>query len=194
MGDRFRVAFVCTGNQARSPLAEALYRKRGEHEDTDVASFGTLGSGPAPPLPQALAAAASLGLDISGHRSRGLRRGDLLGMDLVLGFEPFHLAIAIADAGADPGSTFLLGELVPLLETGPREPDGVRGARAAVADADSRRARSRPADEAAILDPLGRRDEVMFDIARRIDDLVLRLVHGLFGDAMPAARHLSNAE
>ncbi len=187
MGGGFYVVFVCTGNRARSPLAEALYRSYSGSADTTVTSYGTTDVGAAPPLPQAVEAAARLGIDLSSHRARALRRASLGDADLVLGFEPFHLAIAVVDGGAPPANTFLLAELASLLEAPLADGDEVARARAAVAFADSRRVRSRPSRAATLGDPLGRPDEVMVSTAERIEELVRRLVNGLFGET-PSAR------
>jgi protein-tyrosine-phosphatase len=43
--DVFRVAFVCTGNRFRSPLAAALFRSAAEGLPVEVASAGTLDLG-----------------------------------------------------------------------------------------------------------------------------------------------------
>ncbi len=183
MSEEFEVAFVCTGNRARSPLAEALYRAYSEGLNTVVTSYGTANVGAVPPLPQAVAAAARLGIDLSSHRARPLQRGSVASTDLVLGFEPFHVAVAVVDGGAPAAHTFLLAELVLLLDTSPIHDGDVPQAGMAVALADSKRIRSRPDETAVVLDPLGKADEVMFDTAQHIDELVGRLVHGLFGRA-----------
>lgn len=183
MSKAFQVVFVCTGNRARSPLAEALYRAYSEGVETSVTSYGTTDVGDAPPLPQAVEAAATLGVDLSGHRARPLERQSLGGADLVLGFEPFHQAVAVVDGGAPAANTFLVAELVSLLDTPPVGADDATRARTAVAYADSRRVRSRPAETATVADPLGKPDEVMFGTAERIEELVRLLVDGLFGKA-----------
>jgi hypothetical protein len=45
-----------------------------------------------------------------------LQRGELSDVDLVLGFEKFHLAAAVVDGGAARSRVFTLPELVGLLE------------------------------------------------------------------------------
>lgn len=187
----FEVVFVCTGNRARSPLAEALYHRYSAGITTVVTSYGTSDVGAAPPLPQAVEAAARLGVDLSSHQSRPLRARSLSGADLVLGFEPFHLAVAVVEGGAPAANTFLLGELVSLLDEAPIDHEA--RARTAVAFADSRRVRSRPDEAAAIADPLGKPEDAMLRTAERIDDLVRSLVDGLFGpaDAAPSRKRES---
>ncbi len=66
MPDRIRVLFVCTGNSARSQIAEALLARMGG-EEFDVASAGTEPRGV---HPMAIRALASVGIDWSGARSK----------------------------------------------------------------------------------------------------------------------------
>jgi protein-tyrosine-phosphatase len=171
------VVFVCTGNRARSPLAEMLFRRARTGPGASTTSFGTLDVGPLPALPEAVDAGRLLGVDLSGHRARALRTGVLRSSSLVLGFEPFHVAAAVVDGGSDPGRTFLLRELVSLLESA--RSSGQRSVDEAIAEADLRRTRTRPDPTATIPDPLGQPDGVMLRTAREIEVLVTRLVSGL---------------
>src|SRR3954447_21956815 len=105
------VAFVCTGNRFRSPLAAALLAKHvAGRAPVDIRSYGTLPTDLAPPLPEAEELAPRYGVDLHAHRARQLGPGDLVGTELVLGFEKFHLAAAIVDGGADRERTFTLPE------------------------------------------------------------------------------------
>jgi protein-tyrosine-phosphatase len=63
------VLFVCTGNGARSQIAEALLRAGADERHIDVASAG---SHPKPVHPNAVAVMAERGIDISGVRSKSL--------------------------------------------------------------------------------------------------------------------------
>ncbi len=114
--DHFEIVFVCSGNQARSPIAQGLLVRRLHTESVVVRSVGTLDVGPAPALPAAVQAAAGVGLDLTSHRARTMRTGELEGTDLVVGFEPGHVSAAVIDGWADRAKTFTLVELAMLLE------------------------------------------------------------------------------
>jgi protein-tyrosine phosphatase len=179
--DVFEVVFVCTGNRARSPLAESLFRKYAAGLNTRVESFGTYDIAALPALSEAIEAASRLGVDLSGHRARSLRQARLESADLVVGFEPFHVSTAVVDARANVGRTFLLGELVSLLDVPATGDDPLARARAAIAFADARRVRSRPDAARALADPLGQPADVFTRLSSQVDELVRRLVDGLFG-------------
>ena len=68
MNDRKRVLILCTGNSARSQIAEGLLRSMGE-DRFEVESAGTVASFV---RPQAIAVMAEIGFDITDHRSKRL--------------------------------------------------------------------------------------------------------------------------
>ena len=63
-----RVLIVCTGNSARSQIAEGLIR----HEAADQFDVFSAGTHPAPVRTEAVAVMKELGIDISGQRSKPL--------------------------------------------------------------------------------------------------------------------------
>ena len=63
-----RVLILCTGNSARSQMAEGLLRHDGG-ASFEVASAGTK---PSIVRPEAIAAMGEVGIDISGHRSKSV--------------------------------------------------------------------------------------------------------------------------
>lgn len=77
---RQRVLILCTGNSARSQMAEGLLRSIGEGR-LDVESAGT---NPSFVRPEAVAAMAELGIDISGQRSKPAAEFEDQAFDLVL--------------------------------------------------------------------------------------------------------------
>jgi arsenate reductase len=66
MNDRKRVLILCTGNSARSQMAEGLLR-HDAGQRFDVESAGT---NPGSVRPEAIAVMGEVGIDISGHRSK----------------------------------------------------------------------------------------------------------------------------
>jgi len=83
-----RVLILCTGNSARSQMAEGLLRHIAG-EKFEVESAGTVASFVRPP---AIAAMAEIGIDISGHRSKCL--------DEFLD-QPFDYVITVCDNAAE---------------------------------------------------------------------------------------------
>jgi protein-tyrosine-phosphatase len=71
------VLFVCTGNTCRSPLAEGMFNAaaRAAGLDARAISRGLSVPVPGPASPEAVAAAAAHGVDISGHRSAAADAG-----------------------------------------------------------------------------------------------------------------------
>jgi arsenate reductase len=66
MNDKKRVLILCTGNSARSQMAEGLLRHdAGAHFDVDSA-----GTKPGSVRPEAIAVMREMGIDISEHRSK----------------------------------------------------------------------------------------------------------------------------
>ena len=63
-----RILVLCTGNSARSQMAEGLFRAEGG-EGFEVFSAGTK---PGSVRPEAIAAMKQIGIDISGHRSKSV--------------------------------------------------------------------------------------------------------------------------
>jgi arsenate reductase len=68
MNDKKRVLILCTGNSARSQMAEGLLRQDGG-ATFEVASAGVE---PSHVRPQAIEAMREIGMDISGHRSKSV--------------------------------------------------------------------------------------------------------------------------
>lgn len=68
MPNRKRVLILCTGNSARSQMAEGLLR----HDAGDRFEVFSAGTRPSHVRPEAIAAMGELGIDISGHRSKSV--------------------------------------------------------------------------------------------------------------------------
>jgi protein-tyrosine phosphatase len=179
--DRFELVLICTGNRARSPIAEGFFRRLLADIPVRVHSMGTLELRSGPALREAIEAASRAGLDLSAHRSRTLRGQDLSQADLVLGFELPHLAAAVIDGGAVRERVFSLPELVELVEqTGPPlDTDPIARARQGIAAANAQRVAGTPPAELA--DPIGQTPEFYRDTVERLRDLCERLAIDLFG-------------
>lgn len=179
-----QVAFVCTGNRFRSPLAAALLAREAEGLPLRILSLGTLDLGSKPALPEAVAIAEELGLDLSGHASRNLGSVELEPFDLVLGFERKHVMASVVEAGARIERTFSLPELVellgrlpgPTLPTDPIERSLVRIRQAHAARTPGFRNRQLP----ELGDPLGKTLQAQRQTAAELSDLVSELAIGLF--------------
>jgi protein-tyrosine-phosphatase len=181
--DIFHVVFVCTGNQARSPLAEALLRKKVKGLEVEVGSFGTHDVHSAPALMNAVSVGAAYGVDLRGHRSRPLAADALEQADLVIGFEPFHVAAAVVDAGAARERSFLLRELAGLLDEAVRGDLSHLTAASRVAALHRRRARVGAAS-LTLPDPAGCHLRVFEGVAAEIDGFTRRLAIDLFDATM----------
>ena len=66
--DRKRVLILCTGNSARSQMAEGLLR----HDAGDRFEVESAGTKPSSVRPEAIAVMRELGIDISDHRSKSV--------------------------------------------------------------------------------------------------------------------------
>ena len=90
------ILIICSANICRSPVAEALLRRRlsdAGHSQVDVSSAGTLGLDGAPAAEHSVSLLAERGLDIADHRSRGLDLAMLEAADLVLAMENGHVGL-----------------------------------------------------------------------------------------------------
>jgi arsenate reductase len=68
MTDRKRVLILCTGNSARSQMAEGLLR----HEADDRFEVFSAGTKPSVVRPEAISVMNEIGIDISGQRSKSV--------------------------------------------------------------------------------------------------------------------------
>ena len=74
------ILFLCVANSARSQMAEGIARSLAP-QGVRVSSAG---SSPAPVRPQAIRVLNEIGIDISGHRSKGLDSIDAVSVDAVI--------------------------------------------------------------------------------------------------------------
>jgi arsenate reductase len=84
MNEKKRVLILCTGNSARSQMAEGLLR----HDGGDKFEVESAGVEPSSVRPKAIEAMKEIGIDISGHRSKAA--------DEFVG-QPFDYIITVCD-------------------------------------------------------------------------------------------------
>ena len=80
MGDQQTVLILCTGNSARSQMAEGLLR----HDAGDRFTVESAGTKPSHVRTEAIAVMKELGIDISGHRSKSVEEFARTEFDYVL--------------------------------------------------------------------------------------------------------------
>ena len=181
--DVFSIAFVCSGNRFRSPLAEAFVQRLTLGLPVTVESFGTLPLENALPLKEATEIALWCGISLSSHRTRYVNNASLEEVDLLLGFEPAHIQQAVVDARAPRERSFTLGDFVSLLPAEGAAPDDdvVKRAGSLVAAAGDRLAEFPKPTMSAMRDPFGGSWKLYRQTASDIRDLSVTLVERLFG-------------
>jgi protein-tyrosine phosphatase len=180
-----RVLLVCTANQGRSAIADALLKAKLRDRDADaevtVNSAGLMDGG-VPASPPVVDAAARRGGDLGAHRSRRLSAELVYQTDVVVCLAREHAKAVVELAGDADGRTFTLKELVRLVEAlGPR-PRGEALADYLARSADLRRsaARGEPGQDDDIADPYGRPLSALEQTADEISSLLDRLVAHLW--------------
>lgn len=84
MNEKKRVLILCTGNSARSQMAEGLLR----HDGGNKFEVMSAGVEPSSVRPEAIEMMREIGIDISGHRSKSAEEFD--GQQFDYSFD-FHL-------------------------------------------------------------------------------------------------------
>ena len=80
MADKKRVLILCTGNSARSQMAEGLLR----HDPGDRFAVESAGTKPRTVRPEAIAVMKEVGIDITSHRSKHVDEFEGKDFDYVL--------------------------------------------------------------------------------------------------------------
>jgi protein-tyrosine-phosphatase len=108
------ILLVCTGNICRSPMAEALLRRRLDDEgyvDWVVESVGTWTDDGRPASLFAIQLMAANGFDLSSHRSQRINRARMEAADLILVMTQHHAEALRMEFPAQAHKLFLLSEM-----------------------------------------------------------------------------------
>ncbi len=164
------VVFLCTGNAARSVMATVIARDRAPW--LSVRGAGTLSIPGLPMSERTRNALKGIGLADSAHRSRQLEVEDTEWADVIVAFEPQHIAYVRKNLPAAAGFTGTVPRLLRHLETDTQVPLTERLTRLTLADVEIE-------DWEEVVDPAGG-DQAVFDacvaeISGLMDDLLPRL-------------------
>lgn len=168
-GDRTLIVMLCTGNAARSVMASIMLQDR--TDKVDVIGAGTHAIEGLPMSQRTRGALEGHGLRDPGHRSRQLVAADAERAELIVAFEPDHVAY-VRRHHADAADRTGMIRRVSLSLPSDDRPLGVRVAAMGLADV--------PVDaDESVVDPAGG-DERVFrtcadEIAVLIDELAPRL-------------------
>jgi arsenate reductase (thioredoxin) len=94
--EKRRVLILCTGNSARSQMAEGLLR----HDAGERFEVESAGTRPSIVRPEAIAAMGELGIDISRHRSKSVKEFD---------GQKFDYVITVCDSARESCPVFFSG-------------------------------------------------------------------------------------
>lgn len=112
------ILIICTANQCRSPLAEALLRRQLTEQQPNtgwrVESAGTWASGAHPAHPQICKVAGEAGMDLSRHRARNVEELALHTYDLILTMEQSHKEALQVEFPAVRDRIYQLTEMIGL--------------------------------------------------------------------------------
>lgn len=177
------ILVLCTGNVCRSPMAEALLRRRLADRGVvaTVRSAGLVTSG-RPATEEVIELMRDRQLDVADHLSRMVETDMIATADLVLGMSREHVREVTLLVPGSFARAFTLKELVRRGEhVGPR-PAGMGLAEwlDLVGEGRVPEMLLGQSDEDDITDPIGRRFKVYKQVAAEIDDLTERLASLLF--------------
>ena len=113
--DKRVIAFVCTGNTCRSPMAEGIFNKRAEEKGLDVraVSFGMAAVPGLAPAENAVAVCREIGVDISGHRTHFVYDFQLEEFEKIYCMSLSHATILTESIGIPENKVEIIGVVDP---------------------------------------------------------------------------------
>ena len=184
MTETFTVLFVCTANQCRSAMAQAIaIDKLGAQPGTGsvelaFVSAGTQALAGSPATNGTIAVLRDRGIDLARHRARELDAGVLAGADLVLALTAEHTATILAWERSASRRTFTLGGFAR----------AIAGRSASSPDelVDLANEHREELDTDDVPDPVGQGEDAYRVCVERLDGLVRPLVRALAKAAQPS--------
>ena len=109
------IAFVCTGNTCRSPMAEGIFNKKAEEKQLGVRalSFGLAAVPGLTAADKAVEVCREIGVDISGHRTHFVHDFQLDALEKIYCMSLEHVTILTQSVGVPKEKVELLGVVDP---------------------------------------------------------------------------------